>query len=108
MYSIKELMKRSKEEKEKILLDIKANGLAYGIRKYGISKSQFYEWQRRYNSLGLEGLEDKRKVDIEGQVKRLQKENETLKKLLGEKELEGKIKDELLKKKIAQWNKGRK
>lgn len=108
MITIKEMMKRSKEEKEKIILDISANGLAYGLRKYNISKSQYYEWSRRYNASGLEGLEDRRKVDIEKQVKKLEKENDMLKKLLGEKEIESKMKDELLKKKIAQWNKGKK
>jgi putative transposase len=107
MLQIKEQMKRSKEEKEKILLDIKANGLAYGLRKYGICKSQYYDWVKRYNSLGLDGLEDKRKLNSEKLNKKLLKENEALKKLLAEKELELSLKSELLKKKIAQWNRGK-
>lgn len=108
MISINYQMKRSKEEKEKIILDIKANGLAYGLRKYGIAKQLYYKWVERYNSFGIEGLEDKRKLNIDKLNQKLLKENELLKKLLAEKELENSIKDELLKKKIAQWNKGKK
>jgi putative transposase len=37
-------------------------------------------------------------------LKRLEKENKLLKEMLAEKELESRLKDELLKKKIAQWN----
>ena len=107
MITIKEIMRRSKEEKEKILLDIKANGLAFGLRKYGICKQLYYTWVKRYNAFGIEGLEDKRKLKVDSLNKKLLKENEILKKLLAEKELEMSIKDELLKKKIAQWNKGK-
>jgi putative transposase len=39
------------------------------------------------------------------QLKRLEKENRILKELLAEKDLESKMKDELLKKKFAQWEK---
>jgi putative transposase len=45
---------------------------------------------------------------MDAQLKRLEKENRMLKELLAEKELESKLKDELLKKKIVQWNKGKK
>lgn len=106
MLTIKQIMQRSKEEKEKLLLEIKKIGVTAGCRKFGISKTQYYDWLRRYNSLGLEGLEDRRKVNAERVNKQLQKENEMLKRLLAEKELESKMKDELLKKKLAEWRKG--
>ena len=106
MLTIKEVMKRSKEEKEKILLEIQKMGITAGCRKFGIAKSQYYDWLRRDNSFGLEGLEDRRKVNAERLNKQLQKENEMLKRLLAEKELESKMKDELLKKKLALWRKG--
>jgi putative transposase len=108
MIVIKASMKRSKEEKEKIIKDIQELGVIAGCRKYGINKAQYYRWSRRYNSLGLEGLEDRRSVNMEAAYKRLERENELLKKILAEKELESKLKDELLKKKIAQWNRGKK
>jgi hypothetical protein len=41
-------------------------------------------------------------------LKKVQKENERLKKLLAEKELELSIKSELLKKKMAQWKSAKK
>lgn len=105
MLTIKEIMKRSKEEKEKLILEIKKIGVTAGCRKFGIAKTQYYDWLRRYNALGLEGLEDRRKVNVERLNKQLQKENDMLKRLLAEKELESKMKDELLKKKFAQWRK---
>lgn len=108
MLKIREMMKRSKEEKEKIIQEIKNIGIAAGCRHFGISKSLVYEWMRRYNAFGVEGLEDRRVVNFEAQYKRLEKENLLLKKLLAEKELEGKLKDEILKKKLAQWNRGKK
>ena len=108
MISIKSVMKRSKEEKEKIIQDIQRLGVVAGCRKHGINKGQYYRWVRRYNSLGLEGLEDHRSVNMEAAYKKLERENELLKRILAEKELESKLKDELLKKKIAQWNRGKK
>ena len=45
---------------------------------------------------------------LQSMNKKLAKENELLKKLLAEKELEAKLKDEILKKKLAQWNRGKK
>lgn len=108
MITIKESMKRSKEEKERIIKDIAQMGIIIdGCKKHGISKSQYYKWTRRYNALGLDGLEDRRSVDQDAAIKKLERENALLKQILAEKELEGKLKDELLKKKIAQWNKGK-
>jgi putative transposase len=104
---MKKLHNRSAEEKERILSDIQRLGVIAGIRKYNLSKSTYYEWLERYQASGLEGLEDRRKVNIDAQIKRLEKENKLLKEILAEKELESKMKDELLKKKIAQWNKGK-
>jgi putative transposase len=99
----REIHKRTPQEKEKILLDIQSLGLIVGCRKYNLSKSQYYDWLERYNAHGLEGLEDRRAKNMSAQLKRLEKENRILKELLAEKELEAKMKDELLKKKFAQW-----
>ena len=101
----KEHHKRTPQEKEKILLDIQNLGANAGCRKYNLAKSQYYDWLDRYNAHGLEGLEDRRVKNISGELKRLEKENRILKELLADKELESKMKDELLKKKFAQWEK---
>lgn len=104
----KELRRWTAAEKERILQDIQRLGVALGCRKYNLSNNLYYTWLNRYNAHGLEGLEDRRGKNLDLQMKRLEKENRMLKELLAEKELESKMKDELLKKKIAQWDKGKK
>jgi putative transposase len=101
----REIHKRTPQEKERILLDIQSLGVTIGCRKYNIAKTLYYDWIDRYNAHGLEGLEDRRAKNMNAQFKRLEKENRILKELLAEKELESKMKDELLKKKFAQWEK---
>lgn len=105
MFMKKEFHKRTPQEKEKILLDIQVLGVIVGCRKYNISRTLYYDWLDRYNARGIDGLEDRRGKDMNAQLKRLEKENRILKELLAEKELESKMKDELLKKKFAQWEK---
>jgi putative transposase len=102
---VKKLQKWTPQEKERILLDIQNLGVTTGCRKHGISKTQYYTWLDRYNASGLEGLEDRRAKNMSADLKRLERENRILKELLAEKELESKLKDELLKKKFAQWGK---
>lgn len=104
----KHYCKRTAEEKEKILKDINLMGSVAGCRRYNISSSLYYEWLEKYNTYGIEGLEDRKKKDLDAQVKKLEKENKVLKELLAEKDLESRMKDDLLKKKIAQWDKGKK
>jgi putative transposase len=101
----KQLIKRTPEEKERIVLDIQQLGVVIGCRKHNLSQGQYYRWLNRYIALGVAGFEDRRGKNLDSQVKRLEKENTMLKELLAEKELEMRMKDELLKKKIAQWNK---
>ena len=43
--------------------------------------------------------------DRQQKIKKLEKENQALKILLAEKELESKLKDEMLKKKYPEWRK---
>ncbi len=73
-------------------------------KKNGIYATTCYEWKKKYNEGGesvlLPGYAKREKKDI----KKLEKENKRLKKLLAEKELEVEIKTELLKKR---WNSGR-
>jgi putative transposase len=101
----KVLHKRTAQEKERILLDIQNIGVVAGCRKHCISRPMYYEWLNRYNAQGLSGLEDRRGKSLDAELKKLEKENRLLKELLAEKEIESKMKDELLKKKFAQWEK---
>jgi putative transposase len=102
---VKRMHKRTPQEKEKILLDIQDLGVIAGCRKYGLARTLYYEWLDKYNASGLEGLEDRRGKNMDAHVKRLEKENRILKELLAEKELESKLKDELLKKKFGHQEK---
>lgn len=100
----KRIMKtRTKEEKEKILLDVQRIGVVAGCRKHGIDPSTYYTWLEKYQASGLEGLADRRGKTNEYLLRKAEKENKLLKELLAEKELELKMNDELLKKKMAQW-----
>lgn len=102
---VKQLIKRTAQEKERIILDIQRLGVVAGCRKHNLSRTLYYDWTNRYNANGLAGLEDRRHSTNEASVQRLEKENRMLKELLAEKELESRMKDELLKKKFAQWDK---
>lgn len=102
---VKRMHKRTPQEKERILLDIQELGVIAGCRKYGLARTLYYDWLDKYNASGLEGLEDRRGKNMDAYTKRLEKENRILKELLAEKELEAKLKDELLKKKFGQQGK---
>jgi len=105
MLMVKRLHKWTPQEKERIILDIQNLGVISGCRKHGISKALYYYWANKYEASGIEGLEDRRGKNMDAHVKRLEKENRLLKEMLAEKELESKLKDELLKKKFGQLGK---
>ena len=60
----------------------------------------FYYWRKKFNVYGEEGLTHQGVKDHEVLIKKLEKENETLKLILAEKELESRLKDDVLKKSI--------
>ena len=95
---------RSKEEKERIIKDCQRIGVVAGCRKHGTTPSSYYTWLDKYESSGLDGLEDRRGKSQDFLIKRLEKEVRLLKEIVAEKEMESKMKDELLKKKFAQMN----
>ncbi len=100
----KRMMKtRSKEEKERILLDVQRIGVVAGCRKHSIDPTTYYSWLEKYQAHGLEGLEDRRGKTNEHMLRKAEKKIKLLKEILAEKELELRMKDELLKKKMAQW-----
>ncbi len=105
MLMVKRMHKWTPQEKERIILDIQGLGVTAGCRKHGISKTLYYYWVNKYESSGLEGLEDRRGKNMDAYVKRLEKENRLLKEMIAEKDLESKLKDELLKKKFGQLGK---
>ncbi|MCB9309881.1 MAG: helix-turn-helix domain-containing protein [Lewinellaceae bacterium] len=67
------MKRKSPEEKEKILKEIEKLGIVEGCRKFGISATTYYDWDRRYKSNGLSGLKNYTRHN-EADVKRLVKE----------------------------------
>ena len=88
-----------------ILKEAKEKGVRVTLDKYGLYPATYYYWKKKHLVYGEEGLAHRRTKDLESDIKRLEKENEQLKILLAEKELEGKLKDEMLKKKYPEWRK---
>src|SRR5690606_16376816 len=107
LYKKRSVKKRTKEERERILQEVAKLGVVAGCRKNEVSVETYYKWLERYNAHGIEGLADRRSITNEAALKRLEKENSALKELLEEKELKLKFKDELLKKKKQQWQRGK-
>jgi len=96
------------EEKVAILKDIQNTGVVEGCRKHGIYATTYYDWKKKYEEKGADGLVPHYGRKEASEVKKIKKENERLKKLLAEKELELSIQSELLKKKRAQWKNAKK
>ena len=95
------------EEKLNILKESSEQGVTATLKKYGIYPATYYGWRKKFESMGEKGLLHSMTPKQLKEIRRLEKENELLKKLLAEKELEGHLKDELLKKKYA-WAKKKK
>lgn len=97
--------KWTKEEKQKIILEVQKLGVTVGCRKYDIFPSVYYDWVEKYNAGGVDGLDINKRstTQVEKDNDRLSKENSMLKELLAERDLEIKLKDDLLKKKHAEW-----
>jgi len=89
----------TKKEKLQILGEAKKNGLKLTLEKYDLYAATYYYWKKKYAAEGEAGLDHKVTKATQALVRQLKKENQALKILLAEKELESKLKDELLKKK---------
>ena len=91
----------TKEEKLKILKEATAHGVTTTLEKFGIYPATYYSWRKKYETMGEAGFQHGMTPPQLKKIRRLEKENKTLKELLAEKELEGRLKDESLKKKYA-------
>jgi putative transposase len=99
--------KFSKEDKLAILKEATSKGVSITLEKHGIYPATYYSWKKKFETMGEEGFRHGVTPAQIKEIKRLEKENGLLKKLLAEKELEGHLKDEVLKKKYALMRKGR-
>lgn len=87
-------------KKVEILTEAIQGDVVETCRKYGVSTGTYYNWKKKFDSKGEEGL----KVQYDNRNKELkasEEENRLLRKLLADKELELEIQRELLKKKFG-------
>ena len=87
-------------EKIEILNYSEEKGVAQASREYEVSPGTIYKWKEKFALYGELGLSRKKPGLLlnETEFKRLKRENEQLKLLLAEKELENRIQREMLKK----------
>lgn len=91
------------EEKVSIIKEAETSGVVETCRKHGIYATTYNNWKSKYEKDGEKGLYPRYSRQEQKDIRKLEKENERLKKILAEKELEIQIKTELLKKKMEQW-----
>lgn len=97
--------KFTEKEKLAILKEAETQGVTATLNKYGLYPATFYYWKKKVAEAGDEGLKHSMTKERLQEINRLKRENDLLKKILAEKELESKLKDELLAKKILAWKK---
>jgi len=89
------------QEKLAILKEAAEQGVKATIEKHGIFPATYYSWRQKFKEMGEDGLKHGMKPAHLKRIRELEKENQKLKEIVAEKELEGRLKDELLKKKWA-------
>lgn len=97
----------SPEEKHSILQEAEREGYSETCRKYHLANSLLALWKKKYLAKGKEGLKAAyHRVDP--QLRKLEEENERLKKIIAKQAIEIEFKDELIKKGEAHFQRGRK
>lgn len=91
----------TKQEKLSILKEASEQGVTKTLEKLGIFPATYYSWKKKLESMGEEGLDYGMTKAHLKRIRQLEKENQLLKQIVAEKELEAKLKDELIKKKYA-------
>jgi Transposase. len=89
------------EQKLAILKEVSENGVTVTLEKHGIFPATYYQWRKKLDTMGVEGFRHGMTPEQLKRIRELEKENNLLKEIIVQKELEGKLKDELLKKHFA-------
>ena len=89
------------EEKLRIIREASEQGVKVILEKYDLYPATYYYWKNKLEEMGEPGLQHGMNPKHLKRIRELEKENPALKQLLAERELEGKLKSELLKKKYA-------
>ena len=99
----------TKEEKLKIIKEASEHGVKPTLEKYGVYATSYYSWKQKLEEMGEEGFHHGMTPQHLKRIRELEKENNALKQLLAEKELENKLKGDshpskiILKKKSRSW-----
>jgi len=96
----------SKEEKLELIKAASTKGVKVTLDKHGIYPSSYNSWKRKFDQIGEQGLSHGMTKAYLKEIRRLEKENQQLKQIVAEKELEGKLKDELLKRRFPWASRG--
>lgn len=96
----KEGKRWSTDQKIKIVKEASTKGVRETLEKYNIYPATFYSWKKKFSEMGKEGFAHGMTKERLQKIKVLEQEVDLLKQLLAEKELESKLKDELLKRSI--------
>ena len=72
----------SKETKLSILKEAKAKGVSVTLLKHGIYLVTYYSWKNKFEQMGEAGFSHGMTPEHLKEIKRLEKENDLLKKLL--------------------------
>lgn len=91
--------KYTSAEKLAIIKEASEKGVKVTLEKYALYPATFYYWKKKVDDMGEQGLKHGLTKERLAIIKKLEKENQFLKEIIAEKELESKLKDELLKKK---------
>jgi len=102
---MKERKKFSTEEKLKIVQEVKEQGVKATLDKYGVYPATYYEWKRKLEAMGEKGLEWGMTPEHLKEIRRLEKENQQLKQIVADQQLQSELKDKLLKKKYPRARK---
>lgn len=90
-------VQKTLQQKVQLVEESKTLGVLETARKHGLHYQTLKNWVDAFSLSGAAGLE-KQTIKVDPELKRLFLENEQLKLLLAEKELELRAKNELLKK----------
>jgi transposase-like protein len=96
----------SPEEKLSILQEAERQGHTETCRKYNLASSVMAYWKKKYLSQGRDGLKASYKK-IDPEVRKLEEENERLKRIIAKQAIELEFKTELLKKSDAHFQKAK-
>lgn len=89
------------DQKLAILKEASENGVTVTLEKHGIFPATYYQWKKKLDTMGVEGFNHGMTPEQLKRIRELENENQFLKEIIIQKELEGKMKDELLKKRYA-------